>query len=61
MNRMPGIVEFAKDIELTDDEVKARITALTIENAQLRAQGEQLRQKMVDRMVQDILKSRQRH
>jgi molecular chaperone GrpE (heat shock protein) len=66
MSRSPSIVEFVQDIELTDEEIRARISALTTaitrlraENTTMREQAERKRQKVVDRMVQDILKSRQ--
>lgn len=44
---------------LTDDEVRARVATLTVENALLREQAEQRRNKEAERMAQEILKSRQ--
>ena len=48
----------APDRPLTDDEVRARIAALTVENAHLREQAEQQQNKEAERMAQDVLKSR---
>ena len=44
---------------LTDDEVRARVAALTVENAHLREQAEQRRNKEAESMAQEIIKGRQ--
>lgn len=49
----------APDRPLTDDEVRARVAALTAENAYLREQAEQRQNKEAERMAQEIIKSRQ--
>lgn len=50
----------APDRPLTGDEISARIAALRIENAHLREQVEQRRNKEAERMAQEIIKGRQR-
>jgi len=45
--------------QLTDDEVRARAAALTAENAYLREQAEQRRNKEAERMALEILRGRQ--
>ena len=66
MSRHPGFVVFTQDIEPTDDEVRARIAALSIENtrlqalnAHLRMQAEHQRNKEAERMAQEIISNRQ--
>jgi len=49
----------APERPLSDAEIRARIAALTAENAHLRGRVEQQRNKEAERMAQEIIQSRQ--